>query len=361
MGGYRIPSMAEIAAVPLNGLRLASLFSGCGGSSLGFRMAGFEVVWANEFLPEARACHRANFPETVLDPRDIRDVTGSEVLAAVGPGGIDVLEGSPPCSSFSMSGKRASKWGRKSEYSGGAIQRCDDLFFEFGRLLSEIRPMAFVAENVTGLLRGDARGYFRLILRNLRGAGYRVGVKVLDAARLGVPQRRERVFFVGVREDLGADPPFPVPSAERPISCFDAIPWWRSPSVLPSMLSRRREKEAYRLSKMLRREWDLLRIGQSSVRYFNLTKIDPGRPAPTLTAMSGATCASVCHPFEPRKLSVPEALRLCSFPDDFELVGTYAQRMERLGRSVPPLMARAAAEPLCRLLLSIRRDSARSA
>src|SRR5882724_7182373 len=96
---YRVPSMAEIAAVPWNGYTVASTFSGCGGSSLGYKMAGFRVAWANEFIPSAQETYRANHPSTILDLRDIRGVQSADILNAIGMGAgeLDLLDGSPPC------------------------------------------------------------------------------------------------------------------------------------------------------------------------------------------------------------------------------------------------------------------------
>src|SRR5689334_7614439 len=97
--------MAEIAALPWNGFNVASTFSGCGGSSLGYRMAGFRVRWASEFVPAARQTYRANAaPHTIIDGRDIRQVDPQEILTAIDmeSGELDLLDGSPPCSSFSM-------------------------------------------------------------------------------------------------------------------------------------------------------------------------------------------------------------------------------------------------------------------
>ena len=119
---YRVPTMAEIAAVPANGYNLVSTFSGAGGSCLGFRMAGFTVAWASEFIGPAAETYRANAaPGTPLDTRDIRQVQPGDVLDAAGlaPGTIDVLEGSPPCSSFSTAGKRQRGWGQAGVYSEG--------------------------------------------------------------------------------------------------------------------------------------------------------------------------------------------------------------------------------------------------
>jgi len=153
---YRVPSMAEIAALPWNGYRVASTFSGCGGSSLGYKMAGFHVVWANEFIPAAQDTYRANHPDTILDPRDIRTVTGADILAAVGmnQGDLDLFDGSPPCASFSTAGKREAGWGKVKAYSD-TKQRTDDLFFEYARLLREIQPKVFVAEERLGQRHGQ--------------------------------------------------------------------------------------------------------------------------------------------------------------------------------------------------------------
>ena len=196
--------MTEIAAVPWNGLNVVSTFSGCGGSCLGFRMAGYRVLWANEFIPAAAETYRANHPTTILDTGDIRKVQPEAILKAIGlkAGELDAMEGSPPCASFSTAGKREKHWGKAKKYSD-TVQRVDDLFFEYVRLLRGLRPKVFVAENVSGLVKGVAKGYFLEILGALKACGYRVGCKVLDAQWLGVPQARQRTIFIGVREDLG--------------------------------------------------------------------------------------------------------------------------------------------------------------
>src|SRR5262245_61321193 len=126
---YVLPSLAECRARPSNGYTVASLFSGCGGSSLGYRMAGFDVVYANEFVAAARHTYAANFPATHLDRRDVRLVRGGDVLqvAGVAVGALDVLDGSPPCASFSSSGKLEAHWRAAKTYSD-TTQRTDDLF-----------------------------------------------------------------------------------------------------------------------------------------------------------------------------------------------------------------------------------------
>jgi DNA (cytosine-5)-methyltransferase 1 len=226
---YLVPSMAEIAAIPWNGFNAVSTFSGCGGSSLGYKMAGFRVLWANEFIPAAQDTYRANHPGTILDTRDIRTVQPADVLEAIGmqAGELDLLDGSPPCASFSTAGKREAGWGKVKAYSD-TKQRTDDLFFEYTRLLQGIQPKTFVAENVSGLVKGTAKGYFLEILAALKECGYTVTAKLLDAQWLGVPQMRQRVIFVGVRNDLvakyGVKPAHPKPLGYR-YSVRDALPW----------------------------------------------------------------------------------------------------------------------------------------
>lgn len=181
---YRVPSMPEIVAIPWNGLTVASTFSGCGGSCLGYRMAGFKVVWANEFVPAAQDSYRANAaPDCVLDTRDIKEVSADDILAATGfkVGELDLFDGSPPCQAFSTAGKRAKGWGKDKKYEHGACQKNETLFTEYVRLLRGLMPRVFVAENVSGLVKGVAKGYFLEILADLKASGYRVTCRVLDA------------------------------------------------------------------------------------------------------------------------------------------------------------------------------------
>ena len=374
---YRVPTMAEVQAIPLCGLRVASTFSGGGGSSLGYRMAGLKVAYASEFVESARETYAANFPDTFLDPRDIRTVKGSEILSAIGlkDGELDVFDGSPPCSAFSTAGKREKGWGVSKSYSDDKKQVVDDLFFEYARLVGEVRPRAFVAENVSGLVKGAAKGYFLEILAALKAKGYRVKSRLLDAQWLGVPQARRRLIFVGFREDLGVDPAFPDPFGYR-YSIREALEWagtgvvdvvhdtsglWSSGDVTDrpsptitvgtnSMNShhfkvREMAEEAANIEKYaIGEEWKKLREGETSEKYFNLVRPFGNQPSPTVTATGGTLgAAAVTHPSEPRKFTISELKAVCSFPPDFVLSGSYQQQWERCGRAVPPLMMRAIA------------------
>lgn len=349
---YRVPSMAEVAAARgANGMRVVSTFSGCGGSCLGFELAGFSVVYASEFVEEARRTYEANRPGVFVDHRDIRSVRPEEILEAAGlrPGEVDVLEGSPPCASFSTAGKRAKGWGQVRAYSN-TEQRSDDLFFEFARILSGVRPRAFVAENVSGLVKGVSKGYFKEILRALRGTGYRVEARLLDASWLGVPQTRQRVIFVGLRDDLGLDPAFPSPWPFR-YSIADACPWLSAPGLPHQVTPDPVECELRPVSPQVAKKWATLRPGESHDRNFSLVRCNPHRPAPTIQASHGQPGVyQTMPPFEPRQFTILELKRLCSFPDDFVLTGEFKDRWERLGRAVPPLMMRAVAAVVADLL-----------
>ena len=334
---YLVPSMADIAALPWNGFNVVSTFSGCGGSSLGYRMANFKVRWASEFIPAARATYGANAaPHTVLDERDIRTVRGDDIMAAtgIGLGDLDLLDGSPPCSSYSTAGAGARNWGKAKSYSGRE-QRTDDLWPHYIRLVNELRPRTFVAENVAGMVRGAAKGVFLETLAALKACGYRVAARVLDASWLGVPQQRQRLIYVGVREDLGLDPVHPPPVAGR-FTIRDALPWIGTPTANPFPVEPDTDITRFAIG----REWDTMRRpGTQSAKYFQLVRPSLDRPAPTLTATAGQPgAAGVCHPLERRKFSIAEAKRLAGFPDDFKFCGTYTEQFERIGRCVPPVM-----------------------
>lgn len=328
---YRVPLMSEISAMPWNGYKVISTFAGCGGSSTGYRMAGFRVLWASEFIDAARETYQANArPGTIVDGRDIREVAVGDILEAtcLQPGELDIFDGSPPCASFSTAGKREKGWGTVKAYSDKA-QCSDDLFFEYARILDGLKPKVFVAENVSGLVKGTAKGYFLQILAALKGCGYQVSARLLDAQWLGVPQARQRLIFVGVRNDLGMAPIHPKPLPYR-YSLRDALPDHSMFQIEPDA-----DISRYAIGA----EWDKIGAGGQSKKYFQLVRPDINGPAPTITASAGAaSLAGVTHPTEKRKFSIAELRRICGFPDDFILTGTYAQQWERLGRAVPPVM-----------------------
>jgi DNA (cytosine-5)-methyltransferase 1 len=332
---YKVPSMDEIRSLPWNGFNVISTFSGGGGSSTGYRMAGFKVLWANEFIDAARDTYRANMaPHTILDGRDIRQVKASERLDAIKmkSGELDLFDGSPPCSSFSTAGKRQEGWGKVKKYSDKA-QRTDDLFFEYIRLLRGLKPKTFVAENVSGLVKGAAKGCFIEIMRELKASGYRVSCKILDAKWLGVPQSRQRTIFVGVREDIGIDPVHPVPLHYR-YTVGEAV----------EDLSKEGDAKWLKHGTDTHRYWVETKAGAplsnackkltGKNSFLTHVKQSPHRQANTITQGT----QQLYHWSEPRTMTIQELHRIGGFPDDFKLTGDFTQRWERIGRAVPPVM-----------------------
>jgi len=337
---YKPPlTVAQIKRRKTNGIRIASTFAGGGGSSTGYRMARGKVVWANEFIEAARDTYRLNWPDTFVNGADIRDLTPEQILEEAG-GEIDILDGSPPCASFSVAGKRHKHWGDVKKYSDGS-QRTDDLFFEFARILIGIQPKVFIAENVKGLMQGKARGYFKMIHKALGDCGYRVQARLITASWLGVPQARQRVIFVGVRNDLEKDPVFPTPDKFY-YTIADACPWVVDDKIATPPVEPDSDMSKYPSKAPA---WRSLRLGGKHHKYVQLRRAHPDLPAHTLLAQDGyGGTSAVCHPFECRKFSIAEVKRLCSFPDDYQLTGSYAQQYERMGRSVPPVMMKRVAE-----------------
>ena len=308
-----------------------STFSGCGGSSLGYRMAGFDVRYAVEFVDKAREVYKLNAkPTTVVDARDIRSIDPIKALknAHLDPSDIDLLDGSPPCSAFSQSGRGAKGWGEVKDYSDKS-QRVDDLFEVFIEWVRLIKPRIFVAENVYGLVKGAAKGYFKYVLRQMRESGYRVECRLVQAHRLGIPQTRERLIFIGVRDDLNRAPVFPKP-----------YPAKMTPTV----------RQLFPYVKRLR-------LGGMPDKWRH-----PDQPSPTIFASDATKPESAYFSAggwietdnARRKWNIDELKIICAFPADFKLTGTYAEQWERLGRAVPPLMMAKVAQPLADLLDEIK-------
>ncbi len=191
-----------------------STFGGGGGSSLGYKMAGFDVRTTVEWMKYPAACYRRNFPETVMIEGDIAKVDSDDLLLEAGlrPGELDVFDGSPPCQGFSTSGNRDIADPRNS------------LFREYVRLLRGLMPKVFVMENVSGMVKGKMLWVFKQVMQELKTSGYRVSCRVMDAKWFGVPQSRQRTIFIGIRDDLGIDPSHPK-AQQKPTTIAEACPW----------------------------------------------------------------------------------------------------------------------------------------
>ena len=349
MTKYNLPTVAELIDKTEGGRHLfevVSLFAGGGGSSTGYRMAGGKVLAVNEFVPEAVNTYQANWPTTKILPNDIRELGGRDILDAIdkAPGELDILDGSPPCSAFSTAGSRDKGWGKTKKYSDTQQENVEDLFFEYIRILRDIRPKVFVAENVSGLTKGKARGYLNQVLRELRASGYHVECKVLDAKWLSVPQSRQRTIFVGIRDDLywpslkGAL--HPKPRSDRPTlrEAFEGLTFTEE------------DRKQTDISKYaIYQELVKLEPGGQSDKYFQLVKADPQSVSGCVTAKSGVSSAASVRHWDNRAFTVREVKRIMSIPDDYILTGTYQQQVERLGRMVAPLVMKAVAERILAL------------
>jgi len=342
---YNLQHVKEESSKEL--FKVVSLFAGGGGSSLGYRLAGGKVLGINEFIPAAQNAYHKNFSDTYIFPQDIRELTGNDILKTLGlqKGELDILDGSPPCSSFSTAGLREKGWGRIKKYSDKE-QRTDDLFFEFVRILKEVQPKVFVAENVKGLTIGSASNllggeqldlfgfYNETIYHSLKSAGYQLRYKVINSKNYGVPQSRARTIFIGVRNDIiEQNPDIKIEYHNG----FDSITSLQESfedlthteqDLLECDISR------FAIGEELRK----LKPGEQSEKYFSLCKCKPDYYAGTLTQSAGnESAASIAH-WDNRKFTVKESIRIMGFPDDYYLGDNYKQKIERLGRAVSPPM-----------------------
>ena len=342
-----------------NKFTVVSCFAGGGGSSTGYRLAGGKILLINEFVEEAIASYKKNYPDTPVLVDDIKKYAGKDFLNKINlkEGDLDILDGSPPCSAFSVAGKREKGWDKTKSYSDGkTVENIEDLFLEFIRVANEIKPKVIVAENVKGITFGEATKKLNEFIKAFESIGYYVTYRVLNAADYGVAQGRERTIFICVREDvadsiglsfLNLSGIFPEPFGYQ-ISMEDAI------DNIENDLEQVKElKEFYEGSFQKKfldpipfrpkrhmkpsdpefREWN------PKASCFNMIRPAPHLPCPTLTQQGQKKGLSgVFHYADNRKLTIKELKRLMSLPEDYELTGTFDQQAERIGRMVAPKM-----------------------
>ena len=347
-----------------------STFAGGGGSSTGYRLAGGKILAVNEFVPEAQNTYRENYPNTTIVPGDIKELTGTYLMeqAGVKVSELDILDGSPPCSAFSMAGSvshgegrtHADAFGKKKQYSDiKGVENVEDLFFEFLRVAKDIKPKVIIGENVEGLTMGEAKEYFHKIQNTFEEIGYLIVANVLDSSYFGVPQSRKRCFFIGVREDV----------AEKVginfMTMYQLYPDkndFRTTlgEAINDVVNEDKEELDYLIDKIspekavgktlmkMPKDPDKVLTGMDyhdKGHHFNLKRSSLRKPCPTITAMGNlAGVAGTCHPIEDRKFTIKELKRIMSLPEDFKLTGKHKQQSERIGRMVPPLMMKALAE-----------------
>lgn len=290
-----------------------SFFSGMGGGSLGLKAAGFNVLYANEFIDIARETYAKNAPGTFVDGRDIRKIDPKELLKKfkLRPGELDMVEMSPPCKSFSAAQgrKQGRDLGKVINYSENVKQRVDDLFFEGCRMLKTLKPRTFIAENVKGLLASHNQHVYQQVYKALEDCGYVVKAAVISCEYLGVPQSRERLIFIGVRKDLKKVPSFP-PKLKKRVFVGDVLPHISRIKFCKRMLP-----AATSVS-------PTITASDATISF-------------TADFSSGAFCELDDGTI--RKYKINELKAISGVPKDFKLLGTYKQRFERLGRIHVPV------------------------
>lgn len=327
-----------------NAPTVISTFSGCGGSSLGYSMAGFRELLAVEWDDNAVETFRINFPDVPVYHGDICKLTVEQVLDMTGlkVGELDLFDGSPPCQGFSTAGKRDMSDDR------------NQLFKEFVRLLRGLKPKVFVMENVSGMVKGKMKIIFAEIMRELKASGYKVSARLLNAMYFNVPQSRERMIFIGVRDDLGIEPSHPE-AESKPVLVREAFskidiigdivyPTGDAKKIISEMKPGEDGCDAFQ------------RINQTNAgRWFGLKRLHPDKPAKTVVK---SILSGQIHPTENRYLSSSELQRVSSFPDEYILIGNLQTKWMRIGNSVPPLFMRSIARHIrCEILDKVTANS----
>ena len=377
------------------------IFCGAGGMSLGFKWAGCEILGGIDENKYAVDTHHKNFPESQLkiSPQDIREIKNIEDLG-LEPNDVDILIGGPPCQVFSKVGIGKMKaLGRNIE-----ADHRNFLYLQYVRFVAYYKPLCFVMENVDNL--ANKKDVIEKICKDLKysdGAekypGYRIEYRILDASEFGVPQKRRRLFIIGIRADLELEPVFPVKQTNSLVSVGEAI--GDLPTLQPLKITlgekysipkqkdfecayknaplcdyqrkmRQKKKEGEGVWNHLCRahndkDLQIFNLLEQGGKYKDLPlevmryRVDIfddkykrliwEQPSWTLTAHMRKDGLAYIHPLEARSISVREAARIQSFPDDFVFYAPMTRMFELVGNSVPPLLAQAVAEPLVKLIL----------
>ena len=293
----KVPTMAKEIAITL-----ISLFAGCGGSSLGYEMAGYLELLAIEWCKHARAVFALNFPKVDVKNIDIEQLTGKQLLKLINkkPGELDVFDASPPCQGFSQSDTKRDVNNSKNK-----------LYFKTIELIKEVQPKVFVIENVLGMRRGKMKAAWNKIVEAFDKINYRVEFKVVKAEEHGVPQRRRRVIVLGIRNDI-----------QKQFNIGDLFP-----------------------------KPNLTKVSDMSVGAHipNVIGFSPGqfddRFIPATEPMCTITKTMSAWLYEKsglrRRPTTPELKLLSSFPESFKFTGSANQQWARIGNAVPPNITKA--------------------
>jgi len=362
-----------------------SFFAGGGGSSAGYKLAGGDCRFVNEFQQVAVDTYLENWPGTPHICGDIKSVTGKQIMEMTGlkVGELDILDGSPPCPPFSMSGTKQKGWNKEKVAYGMKQQNIEDLTWEMIRIAEEMQPRVIVCENVKGLTMDYAKSHLDKMCADFEAIGYTTTHKVLNGIHFGVPQKRQRVFIVSVRNDVLDDIGMPwmlisslLPEGvdEEP-TIEDAIGDLRldnENSVEAHELCESMKKSAkYKWLKRLpknpekvasvgddvvgpwydkliahRKKWGKS-IPERKSSFYQSRRVPWHQASHTLSEQGLQTSLAVhLHASEDRVYTTKESKRIMTLPEDYKLTGTLNQKLARIGLMVAPMMMKYVAESL---------------
>jgi DNA (cytosine-5)-methyltransferase 1 len=309
-----------------NGLKVFGTFICGGGSTMGYKLAGFEHLGGVEIDPPIADVYKTNHNPKYLYVEDIREFAKRTEFPE-DLYNLDILDGSPPCSSFSMAGNREKDWGKEKVFrEGQAKQRLDDLFFDYIKLAKKLQPKVVIAENVKGMLQGNAKTYVKRVKDEFEKAGYKVQLFLLNAASMGVPQKRERVFFICQRNDLN------FPKLELKFN-EEAIPFKNIEDKSDINEVKNKDTRTYL-------GWVKSKSGQTFAEgisdggsMFGYTKVNRNDVVKTVVSNNGTY---EWHDLYFRKLNNLEYKQVGTFPLDYNFKKIEPKYL--IGMSVPPVM-----------------------
>jgi len=317
--------------------KVFSCFACGGGSTMGYKLAGFDVIGHNDIDKKMIEVYKANhnpkfsFLESITTFAKRKDLPNEFYK-------LDILDGSPPCSSFSMAGNREKDWGKEKVFrEGQELQILDTLFFDFIDLAKELQPKIVVAENVKGLLMGEARQYVMKIYKSFDDAGYYCQHFLLNASKMGVPQRRERVFFICLRKDLAtkflyqADMFTELPKIEMEFNEIE-IPF-KEIDDIKTIIAETKMCPSYLICWEKCNEGDGFNTVHHKGMLHNSSKLDREKVLPTIAAHRDGGSYHWKHP---RPLTKKENCLAGSFPIDYDFLNLKSKYI--IGMSVPPIM-----------------------
>ena len=318
--------------------KICSLFAGCGGLDLGFELAKhpklkFKAIWANDIYKCCAKTHERNFTKSEFICGDIWDYDLKKMPDC------DVILGGFPCQDFSVL--------RGDEKRKGVETKRGNLYLKFVEAVELKKPIMFIAENVKGILSANKGNAIKRIVSDFTKAGYHVHYKLIKFVEYGVPQTRERVFIVGIREDLDGDFEFPKPThLNNPISSEEALRGVKK-IVANNEKHNIRDSTIDKISRISPggNYKDLSEYKNNNWMSLIYRRLHPKRPSSTIVALGGGGTLGY-HYSEPRPLTNRERARIQTFPDDFIFEGTQREVRMQIGNAVPPLGAKAVAEAL---------------